>query len=251
MQPISSTNPFLDHGNNPFMRVEPQSSNYGHQSHGAVGSINNREAGEVYPSSKHFWTEDSSLRRSSIGRFMYRKATEYRRKPVQLSINGKMCFARPDSGADRNIMTAAFAKEHGVEIQRSKDDEDIFVMGNGQYTKSIGKALVPCRLLGGESDHYCWFHVMAKCSVPIILGLDFLRTIQLYTTNQNLLVDGPFSFRDVPSFTWTGPPKGIIRFSADGHLLTACADTGSDLNLMSLNCALEKSSRSTKVSGLV
>jgi hypothetical protein len=34
MQPMSSNNPFVEHSNNPFMRVESQSSNYGHQNHG-------------------------------------------------------------------------------------------------------------------------------------------------------------------------------------------------------------------------
>ncbi|KUJ11151.1 uncharacterized protein LY89DRAFT_237772 [Mollisia scopiformis] len=34
MQPMASNNPFVEHSNNPFMRVESQSSNYGHQSHG-------------------------------------------------------------------------------------------------------------------------------------------------------------------------------------------------------------------------
>ena len=34
MQPMSSNNPFAEQNNNPFMRVDSQSSTYGHQSHG-------------------------------------------------------------------------------------------------------------------------------------------------------------------------------------------------------------------------
>jgi hypothetical protein len=34
MQPMSSNNPFVEQNNNPFMRVDSQSSSYGHQGHG-------------------------------------------------------------------------------------------------------------------------------------------------------------------------------------------------------------------------
>lgn len=34
MQPMASNNPFVEHSNNPFMRIESQNSNYGHQNHG-------------------------------------------------------------------------------------------------------------------------------------------------------------------------------------------------------------------------
>lgn len=168
------------------------------------------------------------------------RAKEYKRKAIQLVVKGITCFARPDSGSDRNIITAAFAKDHNVEIQRGKDDKDLFVMGNGQHMRSIGKALIPCSLLGGESHESYWFHVMSKCSVPIIMGLEFLHKIQLYTTNQHLLVDSPFTFGNMPSFKWIGSPKGKMEFFADGHILEACADTGSDLDLMSLRCAIQR-----------
>lgn len=149
-----------------------------------------------------------------------------------------MCFARPDTGSDRNIMTAAFAKEHNIHILQNEEDQDTFMMGNGQYTKSIGKALVPCKLLGTMSTESLWFHVMAKCSAPLIMGLEYLSKIKLYTENKHLLVDCPFFFGKFPRFKWIGAPKGMVQFSADGHQLTAGVDTGSDLDLMSLRCAL-------------
>ncbi len=189
------------------------------------------------PSSPKVW--DSRLG-PSLGSSMFTKATVWKRKAIQFFIKGKMCFARPDTGSDRNIMTAAFAKEHGLEIQQSEIDKDMFIVGNGQYTKSIGKTLVPCRLLGGVSNQSCWFHVLAKCSVPIIMGIGFLRKIQLYTKHKHLLVDYPFSYGNIPSFKWIGSPKGTMEFSANGHLLAACADTGSDLDLMSLRCAIKR-----------
>jgi hypothetical protein len=34
MQPMASNNPFVEHSNNPFMRIDSQSSSYGHQNNG-------------------------------------------------------------------------------------------------------------------------------------------------------------------------------------------------------------------------
>ncbi|KUJ16320.1 uncharacterized protein LY89DRAFT_719065 [Mollisia scopiformis] len=120
----------------------------------------------------------------------YSKATDFKRKAIQLLIKGKICSARPDTGSDRNIITEAFAKEHNIKIQQREEDKDVFVVGNGQYTRSVGKALVSCALFGGsESEQSLWFHVMAKCSAPIIMGREFLRKIRLYTENTHLLVD--------------------------------------------------------------
>ncbi|KAE8448612.1 hypothetical protein EG329_009037 [Mollisiaceae sp. DMI_Dod_QoI] len=172
----------------------------------------------------------------------YLKTAGFRRKAVRVLVNGRECFARPDSGSDRNIMTEAVAKEYGLEIQRGKLDRSTFKLGNSQYIQSTGRTLVPLKVLDGDSraDKSCWFHVLSKCSVPVIMGFDFVRKIQLYTKNRHLLVACPFSFGDIPSLKWIGSPQGAIEFSANGRLLAACADTGSDLDLMSLRCAIKK-----------
>lgn len=102
------------------------------------------------------------------------------------------------------------------------------------------KYLILFSLLGGESNQSSLFHVMSKCSVPIIIGLSFVHKIQLYTMNTHLLVDFPFTFGNISSFKWIGSPKGKIQFFADGHKLEAGADTGSDIDLMSLRCAVKR-----------
>lgn len=138
-------------------------------------------------------------------------------------------------------MTKAFAKEHGVQVQQRKGDKNVFAMGSGQYVTSIGKAFILLKILGrAESDETCWFHVLEKCSISPIMGVDFLRKIQLCTKNRHLLVDCPLSFGDTPRLKWIGSPQGKMQFWANNKRLTACADTGSDLDLMSLHCALKR-----------
>jgi hypothetical protein len=168
----------------------------------------------------------------------YMKATDYKRKAIQVVLNGKVYFARPDSGSDRNIMTEAFAGDCGAKVQGGKDNTGLFKMGTGQCIQSIGRALVPLTLLTGEeSEEHCWFHILPKCPMPLIMGAEFLRKIQLFTRNKHLLVECP-SFGSFPTFKWIGSPQGELDFFANGQLLTGCADTGSDLDLISLDCAL-------------
>jgi hypothetical protein len=73
--------------------------------------------------------------------------------------------------------------------------------------------------------------------MPLILGLNFIRKFKLFTENKHMLVDCPYSFGNLPALKWIGCPQERIEFLADGRSLTAGADSGSDLDLMSLKCA--------------
>jgi hypothetical protein len=168
----------------------------------------------------------------------YSKATNYTRKALRCLVGGAECFARPDSASDRDIITEAFAKEHGICVQRGHADKSIFKLGSGKLIQSVGKALVPLSLFGdARSTENRWFDVLANCPVPLILGLNFIRKLKLFTENKRLLVDCPYSFGDLPALKWIGSPQERINFIADGRSLVAGADTGSDLDLMSLQCA--------------
>jgi hypothetical protein len=50
-------------------------------------------------------------------------------------------------------------------------------------------------------------------------------------------VDCPYSFGDLLALKWVGSPQERINFIADGRSLTAGADTASDLDLISWECA--------------
>jgi hypothetical protein len=41
----------------------------------------------------------------------------------------------------------------------------------------------------------------------------------------------------MPTLKWIGSPRGFVDFKANGKQLVGCADTGSDLDFMSLRCA--------------
>lgn len=177
----------------------------------------------------------------SFWRRTFSKVAGFQRKAIRIFLNGKEYFARPDSRSDQDIMTLAFAKENGFQIRRSKGNKGLFQLGNGKLVSSIGMTCVPLKLLGhGQSEERRWFHVLAKCAVPLIMGNGILKKIDLYRANKHLLVDCPFSFGSLPTLKWLGSIQGGVAFTANGRELKGHADTGSDLEFMSLRCAIQK-----------
>lgn len=162
----------------------------------------------------------------------------FRRKAVKIIFNGKECHARPDSGSGTDICSEEFAMQQGLTISRNQEDIVSFELGDGNIIQSIGRVLVRCGLPSDwGSQESRWFCVLKKCVVPVIMGGQFLKKIKLYTKNKSLLVKCPAWFGDMPTLKYLGACKHWITFSAKGHTIEACADTGSDLDFMSLECA--------------
>jgi hypothetical protein len=81
------------------------------------------------------------------------------------------------------------------------------------------------------------FHVLSECPIKLIIGRVLLEKAEILTHNRNLLRDCPAELKNVDSLLWIGSPQKRMKRSIDEHDLTATADTGSDLNFMSLDCA--------------
>ncbi|RYP22341.1 hypothetical protein DL765_001693 [Monosporascus sp. GIB2] len=82
-----------------------------------------------------------------------------------------------------------------------------------------------------------WFHILANCPVPLILGMPFLREAQILTENTHLLESFPSESSTIESVFWIGTPHNRMKCNLDGRNAVAVADYGSDVNLMSLSYA--------------
>jgi len=174
----------------------------------------------------------------------YRPPPKNRRKVLRVLIKNKTHLACPDSGSAKNIMSEALASECNLKIHRSPKDIKQFELGNGKCISSVGRARVPIGLIGNTLGRKKrWFYIFSVCPVPLVLGMPFLEETQILTKNRNMLESCPADWSNISSLLWIGSsrnnnsPRNRMKCSLDGHELEAIADTGSDLNLMSLKCA--------------
>jgi len=86
---------------------------------------------------KILWTEPAP--RPSTWKKTYTKVAGYKRKAVRMILNGKVCFAQPDSAAE-DAMTEDFANENEYVIHRTDADKGLIMLGNGTKVQSIGRA---------------------------------------------------------------------------------------------------------------
>ncbi|KFY14265.1 hypothetical protein V492_02727 [Pseudogymnoascus sp. VKM F-4246] len=166
------------------------------------------------------------------------KPRENRRKVLRIRINGEDHLACPDSGSEKNIISKACAIEHGFRIRRKVRDRKRFEVGNGDIVWSIGRVLETVDLPDSPLwKKKRWFYVLEDCPVPVVMGMNFLREAEILTKYRHLLENCPVEMSDISSLLWIGSPKNRLRCTLDGRQLEAVADTGSDINVMSLTCA--------------
>ncbi|RYP79975.1 hypothetical protein DL769_002681 [Monosporascus sp. CRB-8-3] len=155
---------------------------------------------------------------------------------INLAEKGDLGYA--DSGSRKNIMSEACALQKGLTIRRGQKNVRLFQLGNGKLIYSVGRVRTYVKL--AKSSHHPkkeWFHILANCPVPLILGMPFLREAQILTENTHLLESCPSEFSTMESVFWIGTPHNRMKCNLDGRNAIAVADYGSDVNLMSLSYA--------------
>ncbi|KFY00290.1 hypothetical protein O988_03394 [Pseudogymnoascus sp. VKM F-3808] len=167
------------------------------------------------------------------------KQRENRRKVLRVQIQDKYHLACPDSGSAKNIMSKACAIENRFRIRQKAKDKRPFELGNGDIVWSIGRVLETVALPGSPLwQKKRWFYVLENCPVRVVMGMKFLREAEILTKYRHLLENCPEELRNIPALLWIGSPRNkLCKCTVDGRQLEAAADTGSDLNLMSLQCA--------------
>ncbi|KAH8803453.1 hypothetical protein F5884DRAFT_507900 [Xylogone sp. PMI_703] len=173
-----------------------------------------------------------------------RALPENRRKVLRILLQNKSQLACPDSGSEKNIMSEAFAKSNHLRITRKSRDIKPFELGSGKTVWSIGRVRATVELLGSTiRQKLKWFYVFPNCPVPLILGMAFLTEAEILTKNRHMLENCPAEFSNVSSLLWIGTPRkrhlppNRMKCCLDGRNLVGVADTGSDLNFMSPECA--------------
>ncbi|KAK6834876.1 hypothetical protein PG987_009570 [Apiospora arundinis] len=168
-----------------------------------------------------------------------RKDVNNIRRVLAIAINKHEEKACPDSGSSQNIMREDWARKHKLKIRRRPSDRGLFQLGNGQTIRAMGRVRAYIKIVRAQSMPQSrrkeWFYVFKKCPVPIVLGMPFLDCANILTRNKHLLEVCPKDYSGIDSVLWIGTPRNQMRCSLDGRRAVATADTGSDVNLMSLD----------------
>lgn len=194
------------------------------------------------------FTLRKSLSDMPVPRVRPRPPVQNQHKVLRILIDAKEHIACADSGSVKNIVSKSLVTRENWEIRREPEDLKDFEMGSGKCTRSIRRVRVSVQLPGKTlQSPKQWFYVFETCAVDMVLGMEFLEEAEILTKNRHLLEACPAELRDFSALLWIGSPKhdddsagsikNRLRCSLDGHDLVAVADTGSDLNMMSFECA--------------
>lgn len=161
----------------------------------------------------------------------------------------------PDSGSDDNFISLDLAERLPVDWifdDRKKE----FRMANGRSVEAVGTISAACCFAGQSQEKVltmdCIFHVFATLVVPAIVGLKFLLATETLTKHRDRLVEEVIPSRQALRVNCIDTPKRhlLCRIN-NSYAIKACADTGSDLDLMSLHFAETHSLKSRPTEEIV
>lgn len=157
--------------------------------------------------------------------------------------------ACPDSGSDDNIISVELADRLALQIQSlGPSASAAFALANGTKVSAVGQVTAKCAF---KIEHpkdlnepdpdldpsfpmiECVFYVFQTLAVPMIMGIEFLRSTKTLTEHRYRLVERPISSRQALRVSSIGRSKRNIVCQIDEHVACATADTGSDLDLVS------------------
>ncbi|KAH8724361.1 hypothetical protein GQ44DRAFT_286635 [Phaeosphaeriaceae sp. PMI808] len=102
------------------------------------------------------------------------------------SLNGVPVLALPDSGAEPNIVSAAFVEANGWEIS---DNHSSLRFADGSVQESLGQVCGTWRF--GENDgetRQLVFEVLRDCPFDVVLGQEVVYGISIYQNYADLLI---------------------------------------------------------------
>lgn len=164
-----------------------------------------------------------------------RSFTPKQRMDLPMIIHKSTIFSRPDSGSEENIMLLDLALSLGLQIDRAPEVQKEFRVANGKTVKALGRTTVYCCFAKDRTVNLCcFFYVFQHLVSPLIMGMAFLdqtETLAKYRHRlepRNISPTSPFQLCSL------GYPRRRLYCLADSEPEFANADTGSEMNLMSL-----------------
>jgi hypothetical protein len=155
-------------------------------------------------------------------------------------VNGIYCDTLPDSMSTENIMSREYADRIGAAIGRHQEKRRVYTNACGNSFSSIGEVVADVVFPDEPSKVWrnCRFSVVDRCAAAVIMGDPFLRLTETLTRFRHRLKKlGTASLKKFWRLCYMDIPRRLLSCSVGGKMVSAAADTGSDIDLVSYNYA--------------
>ncbi len=189
------------------------------------------------PSSKRYDIRQQKII-SNLSRKPPRKEAITTRRDLPMIIEGRAITAMPDTGGDGDFISSQLASELQIPIRKGKSDRKSFRLGNGKFMKAIGRIKASCAFakdsIAGTMER--WFYVVDDLAVPMIMGSPFLEETKTLSEFTHRLEERSPCADNLPLVNLISSckrSKNRLNAFINGRSTQVCADTGSELDLMS------------------
>ncbi|KAH8588324.1 hypothetical protein B0O99DRAFT_639521 [Bisporella sp. PMI_857] len=139
--------------------------------------------------------------------------------------------------ASKNVMSEEYAVSIGAIIDRSPRKQHTFVNAVGKSFRSLGETTMEVSFPDDSSRIRQTFAVVKNCAAALVIGDPFLRMTETLTKFRYRLKKAIHTVKQCWRLCYMDVPYRQISCSIDGHSVFANADTGSEIDLVSLEYA--------------
>lgn len=160
------------------------------------------------------------------------------RSILPINLNGKTHHALADTMASKNFMSEAHATSIGAVVVRRAGKQDTFMNAIGKLFPSLGETTMEVSFPDDPAEKM-WqtFSVVRNCAAALVMGDPFLRMTEALTKFRHRLKRVARTAKQHWRLCYIDAPHRLLRCSLDGDAVLANADTGSDIDLVSLEYA--------------
>ncbi|KAH0541717.1 hypothetical protein FGG08_003809 [Glutinoglossum americanum] len=157
-------------------------------------------------------------------------------RELHMVLGGNTIQACADTGSDENIMSAELAGNLNLRVHKGAGDRPRFKLGNGEIIRATGRVEIGCAFANEpETKSKCWFYVFKALATKLIMGRRFLNSTETMTKHRDRLKPRTHLPSHIPKVLLVGSPSTRLSCRINGNHTLANADSGSELDLMSLD----------------
>lgn len=152
---------------------------------------------------------------------------------LPMIIHGLTIDSRADSGSEDNIMSRDLISHLQLRIDDSLEHHKQFRLANGNFVSALGRINIKCAFAKDPSvELCCTFYIFSQLISPMIMGMAFLDETETLVKYRHRLQ--PRLLAGTPQLCSLNTSRCRLLCIVDSLPSLANADTGSDMDLMSL-----------------